>query len=376
MDIFKEALNRVKDPIYKNRLLNDKKVEGCVFSFLGTDIEGMLVPHNSNAAQVLHRGVEKVIHTKNSLSLIGKVSGKDMSLSVFGQEYMIRNRGNVSLVYRDLSDMLHLGSFNEKLDRFLSSTNSGGGLSLVGSPSLLLTAALLDSIEKKMEGSVCRLVKVKGKFRAIEYSVDGASCVLDICFESLTQALNYIELSPYRYIFIESYSGFTAIHEALNLSTQGKVVVYCESGVGSTYSIYNAQTNLDNNVFSSMFLSSMFVNTLPYVHGKRLPKVIFHRHRAYSKWSVLKSSPTPNEYVSIDPVDGIDSVAVGAILLSEVVETSKALKKWIVENISPSDLAANLRLDQGWLSISDEASKAAREELVTFDQIQNKITLI
>lgn len=376
MDIFKEALKRVSDPVYKNRLLNDKKVGSCVFGFLGTDIDGMLLPHNSNAAQVLHRGAEKVIHTKKSLSLINKLSGKDMSLSVFGQEYMIRNRGYISLVYRDLSDMLYLGSFNEKLDRFLSATNSGGGLSLVGSPSLLLSAALLDCMEKKMEESVCRLVKVKDKFKALEYSDDGSACVLNICFDSLSEALNYIELSPYRYIFIESYSGFTAIHEALNLSIQGKVVVYCESGVSSIYSIYNAQTILDKNFFSSMFSSSMFVNTLPCVHGKRLPKVIFNSHRSYSKWSVLKSSPTPSEYVLIDPVDGIDSVAVGAILLSEVVETSKALKKWIAENISPSDLAANLRLDQGWLSISDEASKAAREGLVTFDQIQNKITLI
>ncbi|ELP5898543.1 hypothetical protein QTV49_000417 [Vibrio vulnificus] len=376
MDIFNEALKRVREPVYKDRLLSNNDVEGCVFSFLGTDIDGMLLPHNSNAAQILHRGVEKVIHTKNSSSLINKVSGQDMSISVFGQEFIVRNRGDVSLVYRGISDMLYLGSFNEKFDSFLSATYSGGGLSLVGSPSLLLSSSLLDCIEEKISEPVCRLVKVKGKFNVIEYSRDGSSCVLSICFDSLPEAFSYIKSSPYRFIFIESFSGFTALQEALNLSVQGKVVVYCESGVGSTFSIYNAQNILDRNVFCSMFLSSMFVNTLPCVQGKILPKVIFKNHRSYAKWSVLKSSPTPSEFVLVDPVDGIDSVAVGAILLSEVIEASKSLKKWIADNITPSDLAANLRLDQGWLSISDEASKAAREELVTFDQVQNKITLI
>lgn len=376
MDIFKESLLRIKDSSYRERLLDFSKERESVFSYLGFDAEGVLLSKFTSASLILHRGVEEVIHPMDSSMLYNKVSGKDMSLSIFDQQYLVRNRGDVSLFVKDLSSIGYFGDFEKKFTKFLTSSSSGSGISLVGSPSHILNAALLDYIEKRIEGTVCRLIKLNGIFKVLEYRDNGSVCALNAGFESLYDAISYIESSPYKNVFIESFSGFSAIEEALNLSIQGKSVIYCESGVGATFSIYKAQTTLDKNVFGSMFLGSLFINVLPCVQGKILPKNLFSSHSSYSKWSSLKSSPNPNEYILRDPISGIESVSVGPILLSEVIESSKPMKKWITENVSPSDMAANLRLDQGWLSISDEASKAAREGLVTFDQIQNKITLI
>ncbi|KDM89959.1 hypothetical protein [Photobacterium galatheae] len=347
-----------------------------VFSYLGLDIDGIALSASSNSTLLLHRGVDCLVHLEDTGFFIEKLSRQDMMLDIFHKQVSVRNRGEFVLAYSNINDLMDISTLETNVYKFLKSATSGNGLALVGSPSVILNAALLDYVERRLSGSVCRLVYLNGTYRVLEYSSCGSFVVSQVDFKGLSQAVNYIQSSPYRFVLFEAYSGFHGISEALELSLKGKSVIYCECGISAMFSIYTSQNELDAQIFASLFSGALYLNYLPYVKGVRLPKVKFGEHESCYRWASLKTSPTKDELILIDPISGIESVAIKTLILSEVVESSKSLKKWISENQSPVDMAANLRLEQGWLSISDEAAIAAREESVTFDQVMKKITLI
>jgi hypothetical protein len=194
-------------------------------------------------------------------------------------------------------------------------------------------------------------------------------------FSNLELVVNYLKNSPIKIIFLEAYSGFEIGSIAVHLSSLGKSVICVELGFSAVFALSNAMSESNPHMLSTLFSGSMYVDVLPAVDSSSCPKKQFGYHDGFLKWGSLKTSPKKTEYILTDPVDGALSVAKTDLWVSEAVMPSKIVSRWIAEGANSIDMVANLRLE-GWLSIADESSIAARDEIVTFDSVLKEVTLV
>lgn len=374
MQEFKEALNRGEAASEEMLPIANKS---SVFRYLSCGVGGASLSQSVSSIDVSQRGVDFVVSCDDSQAIFEQLSSEDSLIEVFGDLYKVRKRGGSVVIYSELdTDVKNEHSLKVKMDEFLISATSGSGISFVGSPNLSLTVRLVDLIANHLPDASCNVYFDGAQYVMSEYDIKTNKVVNKTTKASINELLLSVEMSPYKYVFIESYSGIDIIPEAVNLAISGKRIIYAKNSISSVYAIYSAMQAIDTQVLSPLFAGALFVDNLAFVKGAVLPKIEFMEHQSFAKWGALKTSPLRDELILIDPQCGLLDVSKREMVLTEVIIPSKAVSKWISEKVNPLDFAGNLRLDQGWISIADEAAIAVRDEAVTFDQVLRKISLI
>ncbi|MCY9866127.1 hypothetical protein OTK49_26680 [Vibrio coralliirubri] len=374
MQEFIEALT--KSEVASDDIRTPSKTHS-IFKHLAEGVDGITISESLSTIEVFQRGVDYVVSCDDAQPVMSHLMLDDSQVEIFGKEYKVRRRGNAVVIYSDID----LGISNDqslasRLNTFLVSITSGGGISFLGSPSLSLTVRLVDLIAKALPESSCNVFFDGKKYVMSEYDVETNQVLNSTSRASLSELMLCVDLSPYKYVFVESFSGFEDVQGAVNLAASGKRVIYVKNSVSSVYALYSSMLVIDTHVLSPLFSGAFFVNSLAYVKGATVPKVQFQQHNSFNKWGSLKTSPLRDELILTDPQRGLLEVAKHELIISEGITPSKAVSKWISEKVNPLDFASNLRLDQGWISIADEAAIAVRDESVTFDQVLGKISLI
>lgn len=374
MQEFKEALTR-GEAASEEMLPIAKK--SSIFRYLSCGIDGASLSKSVSSINVSQRGVDYVVSCDDSQVFFDQLSLEDSLIEVFGELYKVRKRGGSVIIYSDLdTDAENEHSLMAKMEEFLISATSGSGISFIGSPNLSLTVRLVDLISGHLPDASCNVYFDGTQYIMAEYDVKTNRVVNTTTNSNINDLLLSVEMSPYKYVFIESYSGIDIIPESVNLAISGKRVIYAKNSISSVYAIYSAMQAIDTQILSPLFAGALFIDNLAFVKGSVLPKVEFMEHQSFGKWGALKTSPLRDELILIDPQCGLLDVSKREMVLTEVIIPSKAVSKWISEKVNPLDFAGNLRLDQGWISIADEAAIAVRDEAVTFDQVLRKISLI
>ena len=354
-------------------------VERCVggvelMDLLGLNLTGFLFYEASSAALVIERGVKQAVSITGVKKFLDTVGRQDAHFEVFGCKYKLTVRGKAYLVTKALEVEETSSSLPKSLPDLCKSIEYAGGVAFIGSTTPILIEPIINEMVGLIKSPTCRLFISGGKIACHHYFGSGINVGINE-FTDLESAFKYLKNSPIKIIFLEAYSGFEIGNIAVHLSSLGKSVICAELGFSAVYALSNAMSESDPHMLSSLFSGSMYVDVLPVVKGSPCPKKQFGDHEGFLKWGALKTSPKKTEYILTDPVDGALSVAKTELWVSEAIMPSKLVSRWIAEGATSVDMVANLRLE-GWLSIADESSIAARDEIVTFDSVLKEVTLV
>lgn len=345
-----------------------------LMDLLGLNLTGFLFYETSSAALVIERGVKQAISITGVKEFLDTVGRVDAHFEVFGCKYKLTVRGKAYLVTKALEIEEASSSLPKSMHELCKSIEYAGGVSFIGSTTPILIEPIINEMVNLIKSPTCRLFKSDDKFVCHHYFGLGIKAEINE-FTDLDSACKYLKNSPIKIIFLEAYSGFEIGNIAVHLSSLGKSVICVELGFSAVYALSSAMSESDPYMLSSLFSGSMYVDVLPVVKGSRCPKKQFGDHEGFLKWGSLKTSPKKVEFVLTEPVDGVLSVAKTELWVSEAIMPSKLVSRWIAEGATSVDMVANLRLE-GWLSIADESSIAARDEIVTFDSVLKEVTLV